>query len=130
MARRSQGYPFTPRSTARLLPGQLFSFPLSDGGYGCCQVVPGMWPYQPPTRTRFRAGLLGWRGAALAVPTEVTGCRIIAYGWAHVGLFAAFGTEVIGKAPLAEERPGGVVDDRMWGIDGLYLLAPNLLAGA
>lgn len=130
MGWRSPTYPFTPRSTVHLVPGQFFSFPLPSGGYSCCQVLPGVWPYRPPTRTRFPVGLLGWRGNSPAVAADLVGRVVVARGWAHVGLFAEYGVAVSGEAPLVADRPGPAADAGMCGIDGLYLFAARLLIAA
>jgi hypothetical protein len=59
-------YPFTPKSNARLEPGQFWSIPLSRRRFACERVLAVGSGTTSGGRSRFLAGLLDWVGAGPA----------------------------------------------------------------
>ena len=71
--RKSVSYPFAPHSTAHLLPGQFFSFRLSDGRFACGRVLSTSQPYSPGARSLFYCGLVDWCGDSPASAEDLAG---------------------------------------------------------
>ena len=62
--RRDVTYPFKPKSTAMLRPGQFWAVPLSNDKFACGRVLQ-IGTAEIPTKTRgFFGGLQDWIGAS------------------------------------------------------------------
>ncbi|HEX5015049.1 MAG TPA: Imm26 family immunity protein [Candidatus Limnocylindrales bacterium] len=102
MARRPD-YPFVPKSTAYLEPGQFWAIPLTDGRFACGRVLavprePD--PYILVSNRAFLAGLTDWVGESPPDAEAIAGARLIAQGFAHIKAITTTGGEVLGIRPL------------------------------
>jgi hypothetical protein len=128
---KSPDYPFVPRSNAHLLPGQFFSFRLSNGRYACGRVLKTRWPHQPGSRSLIRVGLMDWSGDASATADDLAGRRVLEQGYAHVRIVARYGATIDGCRLL--EADGIVPDvsqDGVYGLEVLRILAHKHLGSA
>ena len=89
-------YPFLPRSNAYLLPGQFFSFRLSNGRYACGRVLEKTWPIQPGSRTIFKVGLMDWCGDSPAMTEDLAGRRVLEEGYASPVILRDYGATIDG----------------------------------
>jgi hypothetical protein len=101
-------YPFTPKSNRKLVPGQFWALPLSDGRFACGRVmtVPA---FGPSDRTGFVAGIMDWVGAEPPNSDEVVGRAVLAQGKTRFEAISSTGGEVLGHRPL--ELDNLVADD-------------------
>ena len=96
-------YPFEPRSTAHLEPGQFWGVPLSDGRFACGRVleVPRAKDPQIPVSTRtFLAGLMDWVADVPPTQVGIAGAPLLEQGFAHVRAIRENGGMVLGMRPL------------------------------
>jgi hypothetical protein len=95
-------YPFTPRSSAHLRPGQYWSVPLSDGRFACGRVL-GVLPTGadgPGSRRAFVAALMDWVGSAVPTGPAISGAGVVDFGAAHVRTITETGGVVLGQRDL------------------------------
>jgi hypothetical protein len=95
--RRSPIYPFVPRTTVTLLPGQFWAIPLSDGTFACGRVIQSA---PTGTRTMFLAGLLNWHGDVAPTSETIAGASCLAQGQAHLKTILETGGNILGQRPL------------------------------
>jgi hypothetical protein len=130
MARRPD-YPFEPRSTAYLIPGQFWGVPLSNGRFACGRVV-GLSasddPIFPPGPRVFLAGLMDWDGPEPPTPDSIAGAALLASGFAHVKTIQMHGQLILGWRSLDEDRIAGLtrLSHRAGGTVYLYQGATRL----
>lgn len=96
-------YPFSPRSSVKLRPGDFWPIPLVDGSFGCGRVL-----QLPPAgtiggRAQFLGGLMDWRGASPPATANLQGARTIDQGVMHVRSITDIGGEVTGHRPLEHD---------------------------
>ena len=96
-------YPFIPKSSAYLEPGQFWAIPLSDGRFGCGRIL--AVPREPDPNlmvgTRaFLAGLLDWVAERPPDGDAIAGTRLVAQGFAHIKAITTTGGSVLGLRPL------------------------------
>lgn len=115
-------YPFVPRTNAHLIPGQFFSFRLTNGRYACGRVLESHWVYPsgPGSRTTFRVGLMDWSGDGPATADDLAGCRVLDQGYADVGIVSRYEARIDGCRPL--EADGIAPDPTAQGMYGLEVL--------
>lgn len=94
-------YPFAPKSTAKLLPGQFWALPLSNGLFGCGRVIQLASSAMPGARVTFLAGALDCVSTLPPSYEAISGAKCIAQGQAHVKAITETGGEIIGCRPLA-----------------------------
>ena len=66
-------YPFVPKTNAKLLPGQFWSIPLSDGRFGCGRVLTATPEAGYGARTWFTGAVLDWVGDAPPTAESIAG---------------------------------------------------------
>ena len=93
-------YPFVPKSTAQLEPGQYWSIPLSDGRFGCGRVLRIDRDRAYGARILFVGGLLDWVGDAPPTAEAIAGQPLLGTGVMHVRAIAHGGGQVLGHRPL------------------------------
>jgi hypothetical protein len=118
------GYPFEPKSIARLLTGQFWAVPLSDGQYACGRVlhVPGKADSLHLNARIFLAGLMDWSGSGQPTSEAITGCQILAQGRMHVAAIRDTGSLIIGQRDLELDGLTGLreISHRAGGTVWLY----------
>jgi hypothetical protein len=97
---RSPAYPFRPKSSASLAPGQFWAVPLAGGHYACGRVLQ-LGGSEVPIKTRaFFGGLQDWIGDDPPTHVSIAGTRIARFGVMHVKAITETGGEILGLRPL------------------------------
>ena len=97
-------YPFIPRSTAQLEPGQFWTFTMRNSEYAC-GVVLQLVSFGDKTNTRmFVAGLLNWTGSQKPTSDDLVKCAVIEHGEVHIKTITENSGEILGKIPWDESR--------------------------
>src|SRR5690348_10862189 len=93
-------YPFTPKSTAQLSPGQFWAVPLGDGRFACGRVLQ-LGGSEIPTKSRgFFGGLHSWVGTQEPDADSIAAARFLDFGVMHIRAITELGGRVLGEAPL------------------------------
>lgn len=101
MAPRAIKYPFVPRSTAQLLPGQFWSFPLLGQRFACGRVLQlRLKPDGKRDSHSFLAGLIDWVGSLPPDYDSIAGRPLLAHGQAHIRAITENAGEIVGFRPL------------------------------
>lgn len=128
---REVTYPFEPRSTTYLKPGQFWEVPLSTGRFACGRVLftaatPGVADmYKDAPKTAFVGGLLDWCGDHLPTADAIAGCRLIGMGRMHILAIRDTSSQIRGWRDLADDGLIGIrhTDTSFggaWYIDGCF----------
>ncbi|HEX6053175.1 MAG TPA: hypothetical protein VFZ21_28100 [Gemmatimonadaceae bacterium] len=121
---RTPSYPFRPKSTASLEPGQFWAVPIRGGYFGCGRVLQLRCSQLGKTRTAFFGGLQDWIGDAPPTSESIAGTGIARYGAMHLKAITEVGGEVLGVRPL--DLDGFVLPE----LNSAYSLGANVLIGA
>ncbi len=97
-------YPFKPKSSANLRPGDFWALPLAGGKYGCGRVIALKPKTGTGSRSMLLAGLMNWVGSSLPTKEELAGCTTLAQGQIHLRSILETGGEILGNRPLAEDK--------------------------
>ena len=119
-------YPFRPKSTSTLKPGQYWTFPLKNGDLACAVVLARRSKDGKVDSRLFLAGLLDWHGVNVPSPTELEGRKIRASGYAHIKAITETGGEICGEVMPSWGMPEVVapsVTIRTWGYNVVRVLA-------
>jgi hypothetical protein len=103
---RCVNYPFEPRSTAYLEPGQFWAVPLSDGRFACGRVLDLPRtddPHIPVSKRTFLAGLLEWVSDSEPTEKAIGGAPLLRQGFAHIKAIRETGGMILGLRPLAAD---------------------------
>ena len=114
----AERYPFAPKSTAGLQPGQFWSITLPDGRYACGRVLATAARGHAGSTRLFLAALLDWVGARPPTADAIAARPVLAAGILHVKSIAECGGEVLGRRPLeadAIEPSTYASEPRTWG---------------
>jgi hypothetical protein len=93
-------YPFVPRSTASLVPGQFWAIPLPDGSFGCGRVIETKPPGSTGARVLFLAAVLDWHADAPPTAHAIAGAKCLDQGQAHLKAITETGGSILGHRPL------------------------------
>jgi hypothetical protein len=93
-------YPFMPRSTAHLEPGQFWAFQLTEGRFACGCVLAKLLRGSKVDSQHFLAGLLDWSGTNVATPDVLAQARVLEQGTAHITTIIENGGFILGIAAL------------------------------
>lgn len=121
---RSTSYPFRPKSTASLEPGQFWAVPLRGGYFGCGRVLQLRCSQLGKTRTSFFGGLQDWIGDDPPTSASIAGTGIGRFGAMHLKAITEVGGEILGHRPL--ELDGFALPE----LNSAYSLGANVLIGA
>ena len=97
-------YPFKPKSTAHIQPGDFWALPLSEGRYGCGRVISLKQPGETGARTMLLVGLMDWVGHEPPSAIALAGSRTVVQGEIHLRSIWETGGEILGHRPLEEEQ--------------------------
>jgi hypothetical protein len=100
---QSIAYPFRPKSTALLMPGQFWAVPLPNSRFACGRVLQVNGSELPVKRQNFFGGLLDWAGKSVPTYESIAGATIIASGVMHIRSILNFGGEVLGCRPVESD---------------------------
>jgi hypothetical protein len=90
-------YPFEPKSTTHLEPGQFWAIPLSNGSYACGVVLAKLISSGKIERRSFLAALIDWNGKDKPSSEDIKNKEIIKKGAAHIKTIQLTGGVIIGK---------------------------------
>ena len=93
-------YPFRPKSTTHLAPGQFWAIPLSAGGFACGRVLAHLSSGGEVDRRLFLAGLMDWSGPSLPTARSLRNSRVLAFAAAHIKAILENGGTILGISPL------------------------------
>lgn len=93
-------YPFVPRSTAYLIPGQFWGLPLSDGRYGCARVLRIGTGNSHESRVDFIFGLLDWVDTQPPNELSIAGAKVVEVGCTAVRTLDKEGPGILGYRSL------------------------------
>lgn len=118
------GYPFEPKSIARLQAGQFWAVPLSDGWHACGRVlhVPGPADSLYLNSRIFLAGLMDWSAPEPPTSKDIAGHGLLAQGRMHVATIRDSGSLILGQRDLELDAITGLreVSHRGGGTVWLY----------
>jgi len=97
-------YPFVPKSTAMLEPGQYWSIPLDNGRFGCGRVIQLQIKNGKRDRRAFLAGLMDWWGRKPPTADRIAGCGVVEQGCADIKTIQATGGQVLGFRDLSLDK--------------------------
>lgn len=98
---RNVTYPFAPKSTKALAPGQFWAVPLSDGRFACGRVITLKPKEDGKVDLRgFLAGLLDWVGTQPPTSESIAGCRTLEQGGVHIKAVLETGGSILGYRSL------------------------------
>jgi hypothetical protein len=94
-------YPFVPKSTTLLMPGQFWGILLSNGHYACGRVL-AVCPQADgrPHSRHFVAGLLDWYSEQAPNSENIAGRQVLKHGAAHIKTITRAGGQISGHRPL------------------------------
>ncbi|MEM9967287.1 MAG: hypothetical protein AAF755_04210 [Pseudomonadota bacterium] len=96
-------YPFTPKSTRYLLPGQFWPIELSSGRFACGRVLQTAQNHGFSDQRGFLAGLMDWSNVSPPVKDDLRGVPICEIGKAHVKTITHLGAQITDCCPLPED---------------------------
>jgi hypothetical protein len=99
--RGARTFPFVPKSSQGLEPGDFWSIPLQEGGFGCGRVLEHMPKGMPGARVGFLAALLDWRGETPPSAAGIAGAKALEQGLLHILGITQTGGAVLGNRPLS-----------------------------
>ncbi|HEU5111487.1 MAG TPA: hypothetical protein VFT95_23340 [Micromonosporaceae bacterium] len=92
-------YPFVPRSNRRLIPGQYWALPLSDGRFACGRVM-AVPAFGPRDRIGVVIGLMDWLGETHPTAEQLAGRPVLEQAKSRFEAIANTGGQVLGIRPL------------------------------
>lgn len=125
-------YPFIPRSTAHLVPGQFWSVTLSNNRFAAgCVIAKLLWNGKIHTRL-FLAGLLDWSGTAPPRAELLADVSVLEQGAAHIKAIVENGPVLdVARISALPQSPLVQTDDiHTWGYSVIRVLAEQRFANA
>ena len=97
-------FPFVPKSTRFMQPGDFWAIPLADGSFGCGLVIQ-LAPKSLPSGSRaFLGALSSWHGGSPPTADSLAGHRCLEQGVMHILAITRSGGAILGNRPLAADR--------------------------
>lgn len=96
-------YPFRPKSSASLRPGDFWALPLVGGKFGCGRVIALKPKVGTGSRSMLLAGLMNWIGTRPPTSQALAGCATRAQGQVHLRCIWETGGDILGNRPLADD---------------------------
>lgn len=97
---KSLTYPFAPKSTSNLVPGQFWAIPLKDGSYGCGRVIDLLTKRSSGSQVTFLAGILDWHSRKLPTAENIAGAKCLDQAKVHILTILRSGGCVLGQRDL------------------------------
>lgn len=98
-------YPFVPKSTSYLEPGQFWPIKLSNGQYACGVVLARLERQGEIDTRAFYAGLLDWCSPVLPTPDTIKNCDILKSGALHIKAISEVKSQISGKSYFKNMPP-------------------------
>jgi len=105
----ARAFPFKPKSTLTVRPGDFWAVPLAGGKFGCGRVIALKRKGSTGSRVMFLGGLLDWIGTASPSAAAIAGCRTVAQAQMHLRSIWETGGALLGHRPLDDD---GITPDR------------------
>jgi hypothetical protein len=97
-------FPFIPKSSVMLEPGDFWSIPLDCGLFACGRVI-GHWPKNyKGSRSGFLAGLLDWSSNKPPSEKSIAGATTKEQGGLHLKTILLTGGEILGNRSLELDK--------------------------
>lgn len=111
----SRVFPFIPRSTVTLRPGDFWAVPISDGSFACGRVLELPPKGMRGQRVSFLGGLLDWHASSPPTSASIAGAGALEQGIMHLLAITSSGGEVLGHRALDLDglEPGTFVNGNM-----------------
>jgi hypothetical protein len=103
MTRKKPQYPFVPKSTSSLAPGQFWALPLSDGSFGCARVVQLKPREMTGARVAFLAAVLDWHSLEPPTTDAIALAPCLTQGDVHLKAITESGGSILGYRALEED---------------------------
>lgn len=120
-------YPFSPKSTAKLIPGQYWAIPLPNSVYGCGVILAIKVNRDGKKDSRiFLAGLLDWSGVKLPTALDIHDRKVLERGFAHIKTITENGKNLLGQVDPWWDWPAAIKDRddiSTWGYGVISILA-------
>ena len=101
---RQPAYPFVPKSTTHLIPGQFWAVPLKDGRFACGRVIELGENEEGKRHTRtFLGALMDWCGHEPPTVALLEGRKVLEEGAMHIRAILQSGGSILGYRPLELE---------------------------
>jgi len=97
-------YPFCPKSTSYLEPGQYWPIALSNGYFAAGRVLQINMTSGARDRRMFLAGLMNWCSDAPPNVKSLAGARLLDFGVVHTRMFSSNGFQIEGHRPLGADH--------------------------
>ena len=97
-------FPFVPKSTSHLEPGQFFSIELPSGGFGCGLVLQLKEKSGKRDSRQLIVGLTDWFGDSIPKAADAANSEVIAHGQVHVKTVGEVGGKILGIVPIGADR--------------------------
>ena len=106
-------YPFVPKSTSYLEPGQYWQIPLSNGTHACGVVLARLQRDGKIESRAFYAGLLDWCGDSPPDEKTICECDFIKRGALHIKAICEVDAAILGKGDFKKmpDNPTEYTDD-------------------
>ena len=98
--RSKNKYPFIPKSTAYLSPGQFWSITLQNGLFACGRVLQLKISNGKQDSRAFLAGLLSWSDNEPPTFDSIEGAALLNHGSAHIKTISENKGAILGMRPL------------------------------
>src|SRR4051812_28661575 len=96
-------YPFVPKSSQLLSPGDFWAVPLRDGSFACGCVVELMPKGRPGARVGFLGGLLDWHAKDEPTSESIRDAGFVSQGTMHIRAITSTGGRVLGRRETSVE---------------------------
>jgi hypothetical protein len=93
-------YPFVPKSSGALRPGDFWAVPRTDGSYACGRVLQVNGDQLATPQRSFFGGLLDWIGQEPPTSVCIAGAGLLDSGVMHIKAILTTGGKVIDNRPL------------------------------
>ncbi len=93
-------FPFIPKSTRQLLPGDYWDIPLDSGKFACGRVMQLDFDDKKLNPVSVLVGLVNWSGSDIPTEKEIAGKRILRQGVTHIRTIQEVGGMVRGRRSL------------------------------
>lgn len=97
----AQRFPFEPKTTSFMKPGQFWPIPLSDGTFACGRVLQLLPKETSYARVKFLAGLMDWNSTRPPSAETIAGARCIEQGSCHLATIWNTGEVITGYRDLS-----------------------------
>lgn len=96
-------YPFCPKSTRKLIPGQFWPIKLSNGHFAAGRVLQLRPSADGHDRRMFLVGLMEWCSESEPTSQSLRNANLLDFGQAHTRMFSCIGFRITGYRALEDD---------------------------